>query len=261
MKIVVLIQARMGSSRLPGKVLLDIAGKPMIMHVADRSGQSRLINDIVVATSTNEKDDAIEAFCSKQNLKCYRGSEDDIVDRLFKAARAHRADIVLRVWGDCPLIDPFLIDKGISLFIKEEADYLNNFFPQKSFPHGFEFEVYSVHALEDIEKTTRDNFFREFPFEYIGKNKDRFKSVNLKNGRDLSQSGNFTVDYPQDVEVISSILQHFSRYKKKFGFEDVVAFCKGHKEVVERNKNLERDIEYKKQLLKRKDIGNSTVRR
>lgn len=259
MKVVALIQARMASMRLPGKVLMELAGKPMLLHIASRLQYGRLIDKVVVATSINKKDDAIEEFCRMHKIDFYRGSENDISERLYRASMTYQADVAVRVWGDCPLIDPFLIDEGIDNFMKSKADYLSNFFPKKSYPRGFEFEIYSISTLENIVSNIKDDFFREFPFEFVWKNRHKFSIVSLKNEVDLSDFANFTVDYPQDAEAVSEILKHFALQKHIFGFREVVKYCQENKWIVDKNKGLERNIEYKRKL--KKDRHKNAIRR
>lgn len=244
MKVAALVQARMGSTRMPGKMLMEIAGRPMLLQVINRLKCSGSIDIVTVATTINKKDDAIEEFCRANKINFYRGSEDDITDRLYRAGLMAHADIIVRVWGDCPLVDPFLIDEGVEEFKKQKADYLSNFLPEKSYPHGLEFEIYSIHILEEITLNTKDNFFKEFPFEFVRENSHRFKTVSLKNAEDLYDLANFTVDYPQDREVMSKILQHFAQKKPVFGFTDVVKYCKENKKIISKNIGLKRNIEY-----------------
>ena len=183
MKIVAIIQARMESTRLPGKVLKDISGKPMLWHLIKRVQQARHVDEVAIAATTNKADDRLEKFAIDNNLGIYRGSEEDIVDRYLNAGRKFDANIVVRIWGDCPLIDPELIDKLIEKYIDGNYEYANNFNPP-TYPTGMNFEIYSLESLERIWKETNDTFYRQYPFEYIYAHHDSFKALYDKNDID-----------------------------------------------------------------------------
>jgi len=143
MKIVAIIQARMSSTRLPGKVLMEICGKPLLWHVVNRVSHSKYISQIVIATSTNPKDDEIEKFAKKYKLKVFRGSENDCLDRYYKAAKKYKADVIVRITADCPLICPEIIDRVIAEFKKNNSDYVSNSIIH-TFPDGVYVEVFRL---------------------------------------------------------------------------------------------------------------------
>jgi spore coat polysaccharide biosynthesis protein SpsF len=146
-RIIAIIQARMGSDRLPGKVLLPIMGKPMLWHVVNRTNQSRLLNKVVVATTKKSKDDIITEFCRKNGISCYRGEEFDVLDRYYKAAKLYKADIVVRITSDCPLVDPALLDKTIKAYIEnmKSLDGASTAL-KRTYPRGLDIEVFSFSA-------------------------------------------------------------------------------------------------------------------
>ena len=135
-----IIQARMASTRLPGKMLADIDGQPMLWHVVNRTRRSSLVDRLIVATSVNSGDDPIVQFCARNNIDCFRGSEDDVLDRFYQAAKYYKAKTIVRITGDCPLIDPIIVDKVISLFINSKADYTANN-EKNPYPDGLDVEV------------------------------------------------------------------------------------------------------------------------
>ena len=243
---VAIIQARMGSSRLPGKVLKEIVGKPMLWHIINRMKDSKYINDIMVAATMDEKDDPITDFTKKVNVKIYRGSENDIVDRYYRCAKNHHADTIVRIWGDCPLIDPKIVDKTMEEFFNNEADYANNFKPP-TFPFGMNVEVYSFEAMERIWNDTNDPFFREYPCEYIYRNQNSFKTVFVKNEMDLSYL-HLTVDYIEDFIFVTSIYEKLYEENKGFDLSEIMKVIEDNPELKFVNKGLKRNIEYHKAL-------------
>ncbi|MFC2048074.1 cytidylyltransferase domain-containing protein [Chloroflexota bacterium] len=241
-KIVAVIQVRMKSTRLPGKVLKNILGKPMLWHLVTRVQKAKYIDDVVIATTVNEGDNSLEEFTIDNNLGVYRGSENDLVDRFFNAGKKYQADITVRVWGDCPLIDPDIIDKVLLKFIGENYDYANNFHPP-TYPSGMNFEVYSLKSLERIWKETSDIFYREYPFEFIYANHNSFKTLYDHNEVNLSNI-NLTVDYIEDFEIIAEIFRSLYQENEIFHMKDILEFIEKHPKLSEMNKDLERNTEY-----------------
>ena len=247
-----IIQARMGSTRLPGKVLKDIVGKPMLWHLINRVEKSQCKGNSIIATTRDKKDDAIEDFAKEYHLRIYRGSEKDIVDRYYKAAGTYNADVIVRIWGDCPLIDPEIIDKTIAQFVRYKADYANNFNPP-TFPTGMNVEIYRFNTLERIRKETNDPFFREYPMEYIYANQQSFRAVYVKHDIDLSDI-HWTVDYREDFELITTIFVELYSKHRVFTMKHILDLIDKHPELRERNKGLKRNIEYTKELTERREL-------
>ena len=244
-KVVAIIQARMGSSRLPGKVLKDILGKPMLWHLVKRVQKAKYVDDVVIATTGNKEDDSLEKFAAHNNLGIYRGSENDIVDRFFNGAKKYDSDVVVRVWGDCPLIDPDLIDKVLLEFISGSYDYASNSHPA-TYPLGMNFEVYSFKSLERIWKETNDMFYRQYPFEYVYANRDSFRALYDNNAVDLSHI-HLTVDYIEDFQLVTGIFENLYSDKKTFHLEDILRFLQTHPALIETNKGLARNTEYNRE--------------
>lgn len=174
MKTIAILQARMGSSRLPGKVLLDLAGKSMIQHVIERTQRARTVDAVLVATTTDPSDEAVAAFCAAQGIACYRGSLHDVLDRYYQAARPLQPDVIVRITADCPLIDPALIDQTVQLMTDNGSlitDFACNRLPPpftRSFPIGLDVEVCAFAALERAWRESTETFHREhvMPFLY-----------------------------------------------------------------------------------------------
>ncbi len=248
MNVVAIVQARMASSRLPGKVLKEIVGRPMLWHIINRVKKSKYINEVIVAATTDKKDDQIEEFAIKYNIGIYRGSENDIVDRFYNAAKNYNVDIIVRIWGDCPLIDPAIIDRTMKEFLNNQADYANNFYPP-TFPFGMNIEVYTFKTLEKIWKDTNNRFFREYPFEYIYENQTSLKTIFVKNDIDLSYI-HWTVDYIEDFIVVTKIFKKLYKKNKVFHMADILKVIKKNSELKSINEGLKRNIEYYKDLNK-----------
>jgi spore coat polysaccharide biosynthesis protein SpsF len=145
--IVALIQARMGSSRFPGKVLQDLAGRPMLWHVVNRVRKAEKVDKVVVATTDRDVDDPVARFCAQEDVACFRGDEQDVLDRFYQAAKANHADVVVRITADCPLIDGAVIDKVLERFQRGDCDYACNII-RYTYPDGLDAEVCSFAALE-----------------------------------------------------------------------------------------------------------------
>ncbi|PEK99089.1 cytidylyltransferase domain-containing protein [Bacillus sp. AFS017336] len=206
MKVVAIIQARMGSTRLPGKVLLKVLNKPLLAYQIERVKRAKLIDEIVVATTTNEIDQKIVDFCEFMSISYYRGSEDDVLSRYFEAASLYNADLIVRITSDCPLIDPAIIDTVINEFKlnMDHIDYASNTV-QRSFPIGMDIEVMSFSLIKTINQLQLPKSYREHvtPFIYRSHKysiKQIVQNVNKSHIR-------LTVDTPEDFKLISTIIE------------------------------------------------------
>lgn len=238
MKTVAIIQARMGSTRLPGKVLKKVLGKPLLEYQLERVKKSRLIDEIVVATTVKEQDQPIVDFCMEKGVSCYRGSEEDVLARYYEAAKAYEADIVVRLTSDCPVIDPGVIDRVIQAFLEdEEADYVSNTL-ERTFPRGMDTEVFSFQALEQAFQSARMQSEREHVTPYIWKNSDRFSIKSVFHRDDLSIH-RWTVDTPEDFELIKKMIEHLYRVQRDFSMEDMLQLLDQHPQWKEINAHIE----------------------
>lgn len=177
-KVVAIVQARMGSTRLPGKVLMDLGGKPILWHVVNRLKLCRLIQEIVVATSTQCSDDLIETFCKENGILVFRGSEEDVLDRYYQAARTYQADFIVRITADCPLIDPQLVDAVIQKHLVSNGDYTSNSHAVKRlYPRGFDTEIFSYTALVRANQEAIKPDEREHVTPYFYRHPEFFRLV------------------------------------------------------------------------------------
>lgn len=236
---VAIIQARMASSRLPGKVLLEISGKPMLSWVVERVRLSSKIDEIVVATTREKGDDAIAAFCERAGVAYIRGSHHDVLDRFYQAARAHQADVILRVTADCPFIDPEVIDHLLDRFMEERVDFAANRLPppwKRTYPIGLDAEVCTFTALERAWKEAREPFEREHVMPYFYDQEGRFRILLIHHEPDYGGM-RWTVDTPQDLELARKIAACF-KGRIDFSWYEIIQLFQAHPELAEINASV-----------------------
>ena len=241
-KVGCIIQARMGSTRLPGKTLLEVAGKPLLGHMLERLARGRALGLIVVATSKSEKDDAIEAFCREQEVECFRGSEEDVLERYYKCAKKFGFDVVVRLTGDCPLADPKTIGRAVEKFLLGKFDYLSNV-AVRSFPRGLDVEVFSFGALEKAHRQARKAFDREHVTHFIYGDPKKFKIGNINAELSLFRPElRLCVDTKEDVPLIEAI---FSRFGSTVSVEKAIEFIGQNPKMAALSRNREADYREK----------------
>jgi spore coat polysaccharide biosynthesis protein SpsF len=220
--ICVIVQARMGSTRLPGKVMKDIVGKPLLLHVLERIKRIETEDAIVVATTTVKEDDtivdAVTTYDSK--ITIYRGSSQDVLDRYYRAAVHCKADVIVRITADDPLIDPKISNTVIETFLKNQCDYCCNNMP-RTYPYGLDTEVFSFESLERARKKAHTPHEREHVTPYIRGNPDKFKLLNVKHTTDLSNL-RWSVDYPEDLAFVTEIYNRLYPENPTFSMEDIL---------------------------------------
>ena len=231
MSTAIVVQARMGSSRLPGKVLKDIAGRPMLSYQMERLRRVKRADRIVVATSDKPADDALERFCQKEKIAYVRGSEDDVLARYYAAIERFPADIVVRITADCPLIDPALVDEAIGAY---EPDYVSNML-EKTYPLGMAVEVFSAQALREAHREAQDPAEREHVTPFIYRHPERYRLKSLTMAPNLSHH-RWTVDTPEDFELVSRLLKTL---KPHFTLHDVLALLDKHPDWCAINAHVE----------------------
>lgn len=198
-----IIQARCGSTRFPNKVFVNIDGKPLLWHVVNRLTYTKTINNIVIATTINSQDDHIEKWCKDNNVICFRGSEEDVLNRYFNASLAFPSDVIVRITADDPFKEPALIDKVVNKLINEGYDIVTNNFPP-TWPEGLDSEAFKFTVLEIAEKTAHDTFEREHVTQYIYHNSDKFKIGNVASNQNLSHL-RWTVDKKADFNMVKAV--------------------------------------------------------
>jgi glutamate-1-semialdehyde 2,1-aminomutase len=237
MKIVAIVQARMGSTRFPNKVMRVIDGVPMIQLLLARLAQSQLINEIVVATSQDSRNQPLVEFVRRQGYSVYQGSEDDVLDRFYQAATLHDGDVVARITGDCPLIDPEVVDGVIRAFASSGAEYACNTNPP-TYPDGLDVEVFSYAALASAWRDASRPSEREHVTPYI-RESGRFRVLNVPYGEDCSNE-RWTVDEPEDFDVIKAIFRHFAP-RTDFAWREVMELRRTKPDIFAANRHLIRN--------------------
>lgn len=236
--VAIIVQARMGSTRLAGKVLKPIAGRPMLSYQIERLRRVTLAQQLLVATTTNPLDDELVAFCAAQGVRCTRGSEADVLSRYCEAAAALGDEVVVRVTADCPLLDPQLVDLAIRTFAAGEGcDYLSNMI-EPSWPYGMAVEVVSAAALAQANAESRDPVEREHVTPFVYWRPQRFRIRSLRHERDLS-AHRWTVDTPEDFELVSRILATLYPRQPLFEMADVLRLLEEHPQWVQLNAHVQ----------------------
>lgn len=242
LRVVAAIQARMGSTRLPGKVLLPIGGRPAIQRIAERLAYCREVDEVVVSTSVERRDAPIAALAERIGLACVRGSEMDIIERLGRTATQTGADALVRITADCPLVDPETVNRVVAVWRRSDGalDYASNVFPP-TFPDGLDVEVVSRHILECLDQEVSDPLFREWFTANILEHPASFRIANIEHERDLSDL-RWTLDYPEDMAFVEAVYQALDHEGSGFGMQDVLRLLELRPELRDLNRHLEDHI-------------------
>ena len=235
MRVIAIIQARTGSTRLPGKVLHDLGGDTMLARVVRRTERATSLDDVLVATTTSSSDDPVVSECRRLRVPWFRGSEEDVLDRYFAAAETIRADIVVRVTSDCPLIDPGLIDRVVETFMSKRPDYASNFL-ERTYPRGLDNEVMYFEGLARAWCEAERAYQRVHVTPYFYENPDLFRLLAVKNDRDLSQ-GRWTVDTPDDMRFARAVYERFGG-DDRFNWQDVLQLIEMEPQLAEINSHV-----------------------
>ncbi|MCW8861153.1 MAG: glycosyltransferase family protein [Rhodospirillales bacterium] len=229
-----IIQARMGSSRLPGKVMMPLAGKTVLAHVLERCGAVRGVDVVCCATTNNEEDDAVVEEARRCGAEVFRGSADDVLDRFNGAAKMIGAGVVMRVTSDCPLADPDVCAAVIALRAEHAADYACNNMPPM-WPHGLDTEVFTVAALLEAAGKARDKFEREHVTPWMRNNPD-YTRVNLPGPGGGIEKNRWTIDYPEDYAFFQAIFAHLPPPPAMPGMEEILSVINGNPEIAALNR-------------------------
>ena len=242
-----IVQARMSSTRLPGKVLLPLAGEPMLARQVERIRRARSLDELIIATTTDRADDAVASVTAKLGVPGYRGSVADVLDRFYRAAAPRRPSHVVRLTADCPLTDWDLIDRTVELATGGHVDYASTAL-RPTWPDGLDVEVMTFAALEAAWREASSSVDREHVTQFIVKRPERFRQVSVDSPVDLSAM-RWTVDEPRDFEFVSRVYEMLYPSNPAFATEDVLALLRHKPELlainqgIERNEGLRRSIE------------------
>ena len=238
-RVIAAIQARMGSTRLPGKVLLPIAGRPTIQRIAERLAHCREVDMVVVSTSVEQRDDSVAALADQIGIPCVRGSEMDLIERLGRTAAQFSADALVRITADCPLVDPEIVDKVVGVWRRSGSalEYASNVFPP-TFPDGLDVEVLSRQVLERLDREVSDPFFRESFTAYIREHPAAFRIANIEHERDLNDL-RWTLDYPEDLAFVEAVYRALDDRGSIFNMRDLLGLLEQRPELRDLNRHLE----------------------
>lgn len=248
MKTVAIIQARMGSTRLPGKMTKLIAGRLVISYVFERAKVAKELDEVWLATTLDSSDDVLAAWANKNHVLCFRGSVNDVLDRYYQTALKAKADSIVRLTGDCPLLDPKVIDRVVLEYKNkaEQCAYVSNIHPP-TYPDGLDVEVFSFSALEKASHEAKLQSEREHVTPYIWKNPNIFSAHNVLNTIDLS-SERWTLDTREDFELINKILEELIATKSDFSYLSTLAVLNTHPEWRALNADSVRNAGYQKSI-------------
>lgn len=238
MRISAIIQARMGSTRLPNKALINIMGKPILWHVINRLKFSKNLNDIILAIPNTKENDILEKFAKENKIKYFRGSEENVLSRYYGAAKKFNCDIIVRVTSDCPLIDPKVVDMCIERFLSERCDYISNCFNDRvTFPRGLDVSAFSFVALEKAHQSAIEPYEREHVVPHIWSNKNNeFKiGKTIRAQPDYARNYRLTVDYPKDLILIREIYRKLYKTNEIIDTLKVISFLDRHPEIAQIN--------------------------
>lgn len=243
MKTIAIIQARMESSRLPGKVLKIIAGQPMLLRIVAKARKSKCLDEVIVATSLNTADDVIEKFCIKEKIPCFRGSIDNVLERYYQCAKQYQGEIIIRLTADNVFVDTNIIDEAIEYFQSNgQIDYL---YYKEGLPLGVAVEVFTMKALEKTYKETKLPECCEHVTLYMYRNPEKFKCIRCSNQEDYS-AYRLTMDTPQDYQLITALYNRLSVNGEEISYEDVIKELQQNEQLREINRSVEQKVpEYK----------------
>jgi spore coat polysaccharide biosynthesis protein SpsF len=236
MNIIAILQARMRSSRLPGKVLMDICGKTMVARVIERVKKAEAINKIVIATTKKPDDDEIVNECKKTVDAIYRGSEEDVLDRYYCTAKKYGAHAIVRITCDCPLIEPTIIDRVVRAFLKESPDYASNTL-ERTYPRGLDVEIMTKDVLKKAWEEAEKPYERTHVTPYIYQHSKAYNLLSVKNAEDLSV-GRWTVDTQEDLLFIREIYSQFKN-QEDFSWRDVISLLVKNPQLREINGEIQ----------------------
>ena len=252
--ITAIIQARMGSTRFPGKVLKEILGKSILWHLISRIEKAKLITEIVIATTKNDIDQPFLKFAEENGIKSYAGSEEDVLDRYYQAAKKFSADPIVRITADCPLMDPEVIDSVVQFYLDNKYDYVANTLEPTTFPDGMDVEVFSFKNLEKIWKEAILPSQREHVTFYFWQNPGKFSVGRYDLPEDMSKY-RLTLDYPEDLTLIRIIFRELYPQNNQFDLDDIIQFLRDNPKLLKINSHLKRNASWQRAFEKDKQRG------
>ena len=234
--IILVIQARMNSKRLPGKVLADVKGKPIIWHIYNRLKEIPNISQIVISTTDKSTDEPLKRFAEGEKIAYFAGSEDDLLDRIYKTGCEFECDVLVKINADCPLIDYKLIKDGIDRFYssQEKPDLVTNCL-EETFPEGMQFGVFNFQTIKKMWSSVKGNFWREYFYRFMLENKDKFFIINIKNQKDNSDV-RWTLDEQEDLDFVREVFEKLYDRNPVFGMNDILELLSTEPQIAQINK-------------------------
>ncbi|MCP4160212.1 MAG: hypothetical protein GY760_09080 [Deltaproteobacteria bacterium] len=241
-RVIASIEARMGSSRLPGKVLADVCGQPSLTRLLRRLRRCKTLDGIILATSILPKDDPLEEWAKSENLIIHRGSEEDVILRVVEAQKKMKSDVVVEITGDCTLLDPEIIDMGVTTFLENDCDVLLS--APEQYPGGMDVLVYNYEILEENEKTQFDPLIREHVAYYIVRHPEIYKTLKLyPPERWKAPEYRFMLDYPEDLEFIRKVYKRLEPlFGDEFGIEEIISLVGQEPDLLEINRYCGKEL-------------------
>jgi spore coat polysaccharide biosynthesis protein SpsF len=238
-RVVASIEARMGSSRLPGKALMDVNGEPALKRVVNRLRRCKTLDDVIVATSTSAADDPLAEWCEHNDIRCHRGSEDDVLQRVVDAHRAALSDIVVEITGDCVLTDPAILDLGVETFFAHDADVVTNCGSVLTWPMGVYVQVFPLVLLEEVARTVHDSAVREHVSLYFYEHPERYRAINLLAPAPWrAPDYRLQLDYPEDLMFITEVYRALEpTHGEGFGVGPVMELLRRDPGLIEINRH------------------------
>lgn len=232
-----ILQVRTGSTRLPLKVLKEIKGKTLIELYVERVIRSKLMDNIIIATTVSDSDDIIENIANKINIDCFRGSENDLVDRYYQCSKRYGVDVIVRLCNDDPFVDYEVIDEAIDLLINKKADWVTNHL-RPTYPEGLDIDVFSFSLLKEMWENASLKSEREHVFPYVYNNIDRFNVISMEQEKDYSDL-RWTLDYEEDFKMVEKVYGYLYNDKRIFLQNDILELLEIHPEIKNINSNIE----------------------
>jgi spore coat polysaccharide biosynthesis protein SpsF len=235
------VAGRMGSSRHRGKTMADLAGRPVLAHVVERLRATTGLDGVCVATTTAAEDDPIRSWAREAEVPCHAGSVDDVLARVLEAARQMGARTVVRVTGDCPLIDPRVVAEALEAFRRERPDYVSNRLHGYTYPDGYDVEVVATAALGEVQRSTSEPFDREHVTPFIYRHPERFRLLGVEaQGRLRRPDLHLSVDHEEDLTLVRAVVEALEPTNPLFGVGDVIEFLDAHPEIAALNRDVPR---------------------
>ena len=237
-KTAAIIRAHMGSSRLPGKIMLPVLGRPLLAHLIDRLKRAQTIDTIIIATTEASADDILADLADREGVECFRGSEDDVMSRVLGAARAFDVEWIVDVTSDCPLADPDIVDAVVQVLRDTDAEYACNIM-HRTFPRGLDVQVYSVHALGKAESLTSDAADREHVTLYLYEHPELFKLAHTQAEAGMEMADQrLTLDTPADFFVLRAVFEALYPENPTFGYPEILTFLRSAPDVRAMNSGI-----------------------